>query len=47
MKSIRAKIMWLLFGSVLIASLVIGAVGTILTSGVIEKKFHRKYEPFM
>lgn len=37
MKSIRAKIMWLLFGSVLIASLIIGTVGTILTSGVIEK----------
>ena len=37
MKSIRAKIMWLLFGSVLIASLIIGTVGTILTSSVIEK----------
>lgn len=37
MKSIRAKIMWLIFGSVLIASLIIGTVGTILTSGVIEK----------
>ena len=37
MKSIRAKIMWLLFGSVLISSLIIGTVGTILTSGVIEK----------
>ena len=37
MKSIRAKIMWLLFGSVLIASLVIGTVCTLLTSGIIEK----------
>ena len=31
MKSIRAKIMWLLFGSVLIASLIIGTVCTLLT----------------
>ena len=37
MKSIRAKIMCLLFCSVLIASLVIGTVCTLLTSGVIEK----------
>lgn len=37
MKSIRAKIMLLIFGSVLIASLIIGTVGTILTSSVIEK----------
>ena len=37
MKSIRAKIMCLLFCSVLIASLVIGNVCTLLTSGVIEK----------
>ena len=37
MRSIRAKIMWLIFGSILIASVIIGAMGIILTSGVIEK----------
>ncbi len=37
MKSISAKIMWLLFGSVLITSLIVGTIGTLLTSSVIEK----------
>lgn len=37
MKSIRAKIMWLLFISVLIASLIIGSVSIFLTSNVIGK----------
>ena len=36
MKSIRAKIMWLLFCSVLIASLIIGSTGILLTSDVIN-----------
>ena len=36
MKSIRAKIMWLLFSSVLIASLIIGSTGVFLTSDVIK-----------
>ena len=39
MKSIRAKIMCLLFGSVLITSLIIGTLGIFLTSGIIEKSF--------
>ena len=39
MKSIRAKIMLLIFGSVLIASLIIGTTGTFLTSNVIEKSY--------
>lgn len=37
MKSIRAKIMWLLFISVLVASLVIGTLGITLTSSVIQE----------
>lgn len=37
MKSIRAKIMWLLFSSVLIASLIIGTLGIVLTSNVIKE----------
>ena len=37
MKSIRAKIMWLLFSSVVIASLIIGTMSVILTSSIIEK----------
>lgn len=37
MKSIRAKIMWLLFCSVLIASLIIGMLGIYLTSNIIKK----------
>ena len=37
MKSIRAKIMWLLFSSVVIASLIIGTMSVALTSGIIEK----------
>ena len=37
MKSIRAKIMWLLFISVLIASLIIGSMSIFLTSNVIGK----------
>ena len=37
MKSIRAKIMWLLFSSVLIASLIIGTFGIVLTSNVIKE----------
>ena len=37
MKSIRAKIMWLLFGSVLISSLIIGMLGVTFMSGVIEE----------
>ena len=39
MKSIRAKIMLLIFGSVLIASLIIGTTGIFLTSSVIEKSY--------
>lgn len=38
MKSIRAKIMWLLFYNVLISSLIIGATGVILTTNVIKDK---------
>lgn len=37
MKSIRAKIMWLLFGCVLISSLLIGTLAIVLTSNVITK----------
>jgi hypothetical protein len=37
MKSIRAKIMWLLFYSVLISSLIIGAMGIFLTANVINQ----------
>ena len=37
MKSIRSKIMWLLFSTVLISSLIIGILGVALTSIVIEK----------
>lgn len=37
MKSIRAKIMWMLFCSVLIASLIIGSLGVMLTSNVIKE----------
>lgn len=37
MKSIRAKIMWLLFSSVFIASLIIGTLGIVLTSKLIEE----------
>ncbi len=37
MKSIRSKIMWLLFSSVLIASLVIGSLGIYLTSDIIKE----------
>lgn len=37
MKSIRSKIMWLLFASVLIVSLLIGTIGIVLTSNVISK----------
>lgn len=36
MKSIRSKIMWLLFSSVLIVSLIVGAIGIALTSNVIN-----------
>lgn len=36
MKSIRAKIMWLLFSCVLISSLIIGSTGILLTSDVIK-----------
>ena len=37
MKSIRAKIMWLLFGSVLISSVIIGLLSIFLTSTVIKE----------
>lgn len=37
MKSIRAKIMWLLFFSVLIVSLIIGSLGIVLTSEIIHE----------
>lgn len=37
MKSIRSKIMWLLFCSVLISSLIIGTIGIVLTSNVIKE----------
>ncbi len=37
MKSIRAKIMWLLFISVLVSSILIGTLGIVLTSRVIAK----------
>lgn len=37
MKSIRSRIMWLLFSSVLIASLIIGTLGIALTSNVIKE----------
>lgn len=37
MNSIRAKIMWLLSGSALISSLIIGLLGLLLTSAVINK----------
>lgn len=38
MKSIRAKIMWLLFSSVFIASVIIGAFSIVLTSDIIKER---------